>query len=169
MPIGKSLRKVTKNISKSKSAIHPKGRKFKQLTRASLREKKIAAKKELRSEQKQNDLLIVAFFQDSILETSRLDTKIFTIDDMKAFIETFIARDDQELQDLKDSRRPGRPASNKQMLLEARREQECGFYSAGWSVPDLTNEENVQRLRAWEGSFGGVTSLKFVSVSEKSQ
>lgn len=58
MPLAHNLSKVTKNLSKSKSSgsMHIKGRKFKQLNRATLRDKKITTKKLKSLEQKENEL-----------------------------------------------------------------------------------------------------------------
>ena len=68
MPLAHNLNKVTKNISKSTGSLHIKGRKFKQLNRATLRDKKLQQRKSQSLERKSNELSIVFFIQSLLQE-----------------------------------------------------------------------------------------------------
>ena len=63
MPLAHNLNKVTKNISKSTGSLHIKGRKFKQLNRATLRDKSFNKRKSQSLERKSNELSIVFSFR----------------------------------------------------------------------------------------------------------
>jgi translation machinery-associated protein 16 len=54
MPLAKNLQKVQKKVASGSGTVHPKGRKFKQLTRASLRTEKLAKHKAKRTNTKEH-------------------------------------------------------------------------------------------------------------------
>jgi len=164
MPIQHSLSKVQKTIQKSKGAMHPKGRKFKQLNRATLREQKIADKKMQHVEKKEFELLRVKFLQEAI--TNREGQETFSLDEIKLFIEAFLTRDDEELDKLKAERRKGRPPTNRQLLLENKKKHEAQEYLSGYLVPDLTDKLTVELLRNWNGTSGGAGIFKYVHVAK---
>ncbi|ODV77450.1 uncharacterized protein CANTADRAFT_56349 [Suhomyces tanzawaensis NRRL Y-17324] len=165
MPLAHNLNKVTKNLSKSTGTIHIKGRKFKQLNRATLRDKKITAKKLKSLEQKENELAVIFFLQKLIKDDedfSKFET--FTLKQMKGFVELFIQRYDDELDQLRADRRPGRPQTNRQQILEEAVKHDRHVYETGMKIPNLTDKETVDRIRAWNGTTGGTTVMKFVHV-----
>ncbi|KAK6459182.1 translation machinery-associated protein 16 [Scheffersomyces xylosifermentans] len=167
MPLAHNLNKVTKNLSKSTGSIHIKGRKFKQLNRATLRDKKITSKKIKSLEQKENDLASIFFLQKLINEDDEFKTvQTFTLQEMKSFIELFISRFDDELEQLRKDRRPGRPQTNRQQILEEKRKYDQQIYLTGFKIPDLTDKGTVDRLKLWNGTTGGATVMKFVHVSK---
>lgn len=165
MPLAKKLSKVSEKIAKSKGAVHPKGRKFKQLNRATNREERISRVKAKNFEKKQQDTLIYTFLQQ-VLQSR--DEKMFSINEMKVFVEAFISRNDEEIESLKASRRQGRPASNRQIVLESKRSHENHLFQTGWDVPDLTSEENVKNIVRWNGSVGGLTNIKKILLKRDS-
>jgi translation machinery-associated protein 16 len=77
-----------------------------------------------------------------------------------------VCRDDDELDKLKAARRPGRPASNKQDLLQIKVDKEKKEYKEGFTVPDLTDKQTVEGLKKWNGTPGGINVLKFIRVAE---
>ncbi|GMF62663.1 unnamed protein product [[Candida] boidinii] len=115
------------------------------------------------------ELLIVRFFQDAITAGEYADLKSFKISDMKIFIEAFIDRDNEELEEMRNERRPGRPSTKKQDLLENRIKKEKHQYLTGWSVPNLTDADTVELLRKWKGDQGGVTVIKHIICSKNSK
>ncbi|TID29682.1 hypothetical protein CANINC_001802 [Pichia inconspicua] len=165
--MAKSLLKVQQKINKKKSPVHPKGRKAQLLARASLREERVNKKKLIHTMKKTEENQIVDFIQEYINSEEALKREIFDVDDMQALIETFINRDMDELEQLRASRRPGRPSSKRQDLLEFRIKQEQHVYETGWKVPDLRDPVNVTKLRLWQGGHGGLTSIKFVLVKKE--
>lgn len=165
--MAKSVLKVTKQLNKKKTLLHPKGRKAQLLARASLRDERINKKKLIHSMKKSEETLIVDFFQEFINSPAQLEVESFQLEDMKDLITTFIARDNDELEQLKAERRANRPASKKQDLLESRIKHETHVFETGWKVPDLRTLENVKKLRAWNGGHGGLTAIKFVVVKKE--
>lgn len=164
MPLAHNLNKVTKNLSKSTGQMHVKGRKFKQLNRATLRDQKITAKKLKHQEQKDRELAGVQFMKDRV--NDHPDQEVFLLEQMKSFIEEYIGRNDEELKGLKEQRRPGRPATSRQLQLEVVIEDEKQVYATGFKIPDLSNKETVERLKLWNGTSGGTTVMKFIHVSK---
>ncbi|CAK7892596.1 hypothetical protein CAAN1_01S10792 [[Candida] anglica] len=164
MPIAHSLNKVSKSISKSKGSLHIKGRKFKQLNRATLRDQKLNDRKLKAKDIRDKGLLSVKFLQEAI--RNRPERDVFTLDDMKLFIEGYISRYDEELETLRHDRRPGRPATSRQQILEEKVKHERQIYETGFKIPDLSNKDTVEKLRLWTGSSGGTTVMKFVHISK---
>lgn len=170
MPLAHNLSKVTKNLSKSTGSIHIKGRKFKQLNRATLRDKKLTAKRAKSIEQKENDMASIFFLQKLINDDDDFKkVETFSLAEMKAFVELFISRFDDELQQLREERRPGRPQTNRQQILEEKVKYDKRIYATGFKTPDLTDKATVERLRLWNGTTGGATVMKFVLLTKDMQ
>ncbi|KAG7807655.1 hypothetical protein KL921_003950 [Ogataea angusta] len=162
----KSLSSVNKKLKNAK-LLHPKGRRAKLISRATLREENLAKRKLAQQEKKSNELQIVTYFQQVITENEQYSSKPqFSLEELQKFIEEFITRDDEELEELRAERRPGRPASKRQDLLEIRRKQEVHVYETGWNVPDLRDPKTVKLLRNWNGDRGSLTALKFGVVKK---
>ncbi|CCD24923.1 Tma16p NDAI_0E01070 [Naumovozyma dairenensis CBS 421] len=171
MPVSKSLSKIKKNMNANgkKPTVHPKGRKFHQLNRATLREGKIASKKKAHNERKSNELSRVKFIQDVINMDEFKDIRAFSNDQTIIFIEQFISRDDAELDDLKKKRRANRPPTNKQLILQGKRDLEMEEFKKGFLCPDLNDEKNVEFLRKWNHSFGSMSTLKLIRINSKGE
>lgn len=169
MPLSKSLSKIQKNLKSGgkKPTVHPRGRKFQQLARGTLREGKIAAKKKAHNERRSNELARVKFIQDVINTESFKDRATFDHKEVAVFIQQFISRDDSELEDLKKKRRQNRPPSNRQLILQQKRDSEIQEFERGFLCPDLTDEKNVTFLRNWNNSFGLMSTLKLVRINSQ--
>lgn len=167
MPLSKSLSKIQKNFKSGgkKPMVHPRGRKFQQLNRGTLRENKIAAKKKAYNERRSNELARVKFIQDVINLDSFKDQRTFDHRESAVFIQQFISRDDPELEEFKKKRRDNRPPSNKQLILQQKRDSEKEEFEKGFLCPDLTDEKNVKFLRNWNQSFGMMSTLKMVRIN----
>ncbi|CAX45178.1 conserved hypothetical protein [Candida dubliniensis CD36] len=177
MPLAHNLNKVTKNISKSAGSLHIKGRKFKQLNRATLRDKKLQQRKSQSLERKSNELSIVFFIQSLLQENSTIsdneenleeftNKKQFSLDEMKQIIEKFIHQHDEELQKLQSERRKGRPPINRQTILEEKLKYDLEIYKTGFKIPDLTDQLTVERIKEWNGTTGATTTMRFIRVSK---
>jgi translation machinery-associated protein 16 len=90
-----------------------------------------------------------------------------SIPEIQAMIEDYLGRDDEELLKLKAERRPGRPASTRQTLLDQHQAVEQGEYASGFWVPDLQDEENLKKLKDWPGKWSGLATLKFARISKE--
>lgn len=166
MPIAHSLSKVTKNLSKAKSAgsMHIKGRKFKQLNRATVRDKKLQQRKLDSIEKKSNELVIVSYIHTQIENETQPS---YTLEEIKGFIESFIDEDREKLSEMEKEHRKGRPISTKQKILQEKIKHEEHMFETGYKVPDLSDEETVKRLRNWNGTTGATTGFKFIHVSKQ--
>ncbi len=85
MPFIKNLNKVKRKLKGSNSQLHPKGRKYKQLTRATLRDIKMNERKHARHTQREHDLLRVKFFQ-TIVKDMNPDIVSYNLEEMKELI-----------------------------------------------------------------------------------
>lgn len=162
MPIAHSLNKVSKNVAKSTGQMHVKGRKFKQLNRATLREQKLTQKKVKYQEQKDHELFVIKFFQDKVLEQP--EKEVFLLADMKAFLEAHLARFDEEIADLQSEKRAGRPVSSRQKILQEKKKHEQHVYETGFRVVNISDKHTVEWLKLWNGSNGGVTVMDFIHI-----
>lgn len=164
MPIAHNLKKVTKNLSKSTGQMHIKGRKFKQLNRATLRDQKITAKKAKHQEQKTYDLKVFKLLQKLVMQQP--EKIVFSLEDMKEFIELFISRFDDELKEYEDKKRPGRPTLPKHQILQEKKKYDQHIYKTGFKIPDLSDKSTVERLKLWNGTGGGVVVMKLIHISQ---
>jgi translation machinery-associated protein 16 len=81
-------------------------------------------------------------------------------------IEDYLGRDDEELAKLKAERRPGRPPSTRQNLLEINQKTEQDEYASGFWVPDLEDVINLRKLKEWNGQWAQLATLKFARISK---
>lgn len=170
MPATKSLSKIQKNLKSSgKSHVHPNGRKYQQLARATLRENSLAAKKREHQKRKSCELARIKFVQDLINSDSLKDRTDFSHEELTAFLQEFIQRDNKELKELKKNRRKNRPPSNRQIMLEQKLDREIAEFEIGFLAPDLSDEKNVTILRNWNGTFGSINSLKTIRLNRKGE
>lgn len=152
MPVSKSLKKVAKKVKGQDKSLHPNGRKFKQMSRATLREEKLQKNKIERHGMKEAQLFRYKFFQQvakSVVEknnkkeasddtttattSDKQEITPFTEEQIKDYIVRYIARDNEELEQLKAKRRPGRPASSQQDALQTKINKEKQEYRSGFS------------------------------------
>lgn len=159
------LAKVQKHITKKKGAkatsLHENSRDAKRIRRAGARDDRVARLTAVR--EKANKLWIdrVAFFQDRLPETLHP----LEIEKIQALVQDYLARGDQELEQLKAERRTGRPASTRQTLLEQQRKMEEKEFESGFWVPNLQDEETLTKVDGWKGDWVGLGVMRFVRVS----
>ncbi|KAH9215011.1 translation machinery-associated protein 16 [Leptodontidium sp. 2 PMI_412] len=158
----KSLEKTRKKIAKKKgniTALHENSRDSQRLRRALMRDDKLI---KVASARRKNDKPLVqraAYFQEAIRAN---EGKALDLDTVQSLIKSFVHQNDEEFNELKKDRRPGRPASTREDLLRIKiaadeKEYENGFY--------LTDENNVIYLDRWEGSWSYLSTLKWVRIS----
>ncbi|CAI6743167.1 CLL_HP2_G0045140.mRNA.1.CDS.1 [Saccharomyces cerevisiae] len=161
MPVTKSLSKLQKNLSKKGKniTVHPKGRKYEKLVRATMREDKIAAK---RSSSRQKSLRT---------SSGKIYAGYGALIHSKGnqYLITPTQENDTELDELKKKRRSNRPPSNRQVLLQQRRDQELKEFKAGFLCPDLSDSKNMEFLRNWNGTFGLLNTLRLIRINDKGE
>lgn len=164
MPLTKSLHKVNKKLAKqSAGALHVKGRKFKQLNRATERENKLKLKKLRYAEQKNHELLFYLHIQESINEIP--DQTTFSIEESRQLIDAYLHRNDDELAQMESERRKGRPMTNKHQIMLEKKKHDFHIFETGLRTPDLLDAQTVRRVREWNGTSGAVSAWKFTLVT----
>ena len=103
----------------------------------------------------------VAFFQSVAQEYE----STFTLDEMQTLVEKFFKQDEDELAEMKAKRRPGRPASARQDLLQAKLNLGHKEYNSGFWLPDMEDERNVERLQEWNGEWESLNNLTFIRIT----
>ncbi|GIZ48115.1 hypothetical protein CKM354_001118800 [Cercospora kikuchii] len=158
--------KIVKHVHKKKgakiNALHENSRDAKRIRNAGARDERVANINATRQKQNRPWLDRVAFFQDKLPETLHP----FDLDQIKSDIAEYLSRHDEELAALKAERRPGRPPSNRQLLLEQAIKSEQQEFESGFWVPDLQDEGTLMKLDAWKGSWLELGVLRFVRVEK---
>ena len=81
--------------------------------------------------------------------------------------DNFLTRHNDELQELKADRRPGRPPHKRELELKEIIAKELQEYNEGFEVPDLTSATNVKLLRDWQGDPQALPLFRMVRISGK--
>ncbi|KAK7924286.1 hypothetical protein PG985_006340 [Apiospora marii] len=161
-----SLEKTRKAIVKKKGqldAIHEYSRDSKRLHRAAARDDKLVKVASARRKADRPYINRAFFFQEAVKQN---DLKPLEPSVVGELIKTYVHQYDEELNDLKKARRPGRPASTKEDLLKVKISTLQKEYENGFLLPVLTTEEDVMLLDRFEGSWSYLTNLKWVKLSE---
>lgn len=78
--------------------------------------------------------------------------------------QSFIDREDEQLEEAKSQRRPGRPRTKIEEDIILRKDDEEREFKSGFWIPDLRDEEGRLKLERWVGDWGGLNTLKFIRV-----
>ncbi|CCG80909.1 Putative uncharacterized protein [Taphrina deformans PYCC 5710] len=150
-----------KKIKGKKEQAHPNSRKSHQIQRAALRDERITAQAITKQKEQMKWINRFGFFK--VIATTNPD-QLFTEEEVKSLIETYIERNKSELMTLVEERRAGRPKSSRQDLLERAKELELSEYRSGFKVPVMDDLLNLEELRHWKGDVGGLQKIKFQLV-----
>ncbi|CAD0108327.1 unnamed protein product [Aureobasidium uvarum] len=148
--------KVQKQVSKKKGgalALHENSRDALRLRSAVARDDRVARLGAVR--EKLNDDEVPA---DPLRPLT--DTEVHDV------IARYLSREDEALAALKAERRPGRPKSTKQNILEQQQDQEQKEYESGLWIPDMQNEATLTKLRNWKGEWIALSPLTYVRVDK---
>lgn len=159
------LSKVQKSVNKKQGGskvnkLHENSRDAQRLRNAGARDDKVLRVASHR--RKENKLWIdrIAFFKERLPDTLHP----MELEEIKDLIQQYLARYDDEIAQLKSERRPGRPASTRQVLLEQQVTTEAQEYAGGFWLPNLQDAETLVKLDAWEGRWLGLGNLRFIRV-----
>ena len=78
---------------------------------------------------------------------------------------SYLSRHDEEITELKNQRRPGRPSSAREDLLQQFMTTENREYNGGFWIPNMQDEASLQMLRRWNGEWTALNTLKYVRLS----
>jgi translation machinery-associated protein 16 len=158
------LAKVQKHVAKKKgskiTSLHENSRDAKRLRRAGARDDRVARLSATRERNNKSWIDRIAFFQERLPETLHP----IVMEDIQALISEHLARNDEEIDLLKAERRPGRPASNRQTMLEDLKKTEEREYDSGFWLPNLQDEETLVKLDQWKGDWIGLGIMRFVRI-----
>jgi translation machinery-associated protein 16 len=76
----------------------------------------------------------------------------------------FIDREDDQLAEAKDQRRPGRPPTKIEEQIQHRKDDEEREFRAGFWIPELRTEDARSKVERWGGDWGGLNNLEFVRI-----
>lgn len=152
-----------RSIKKKSGPTHPYSRRATQLARVAHRKDKLNQAKSVRS-------------RSSNAKVDRLSTLILMLPDdidalpdlasVHSFVaDSFLTRHNDELQELKADRRPGRPPHKREIELKEIIAKELQEYNEGLELPDLTNATNVKLLREWQGDPQALPLFRMVRIS----
>lgn len=165
MPIARSLAKVHKR--KADSNLHPRGRKIKQLTRATLREQRVEKHRQTRQPAQQRRINRLQFIKTFV---EKLNGRDIDLEVMHAVIQAYVDRLDQDIEELERQRRPGRPKPSKLDSLLNQKEIDGHEYEVGFELPNLLSPETLRAVLSWQGSLGGLSGIKeWVRLARNSQ
>ncbi|KAL9936164.1 hypothetical protein V8E36_005006 [Tilletia maclaganii] len=159
-------KKITaKSIRRKNEPMHPESRRAAQLTRAATRDAKLRSQRTSRKIHNTNKVDRISTFV--LLLPDELD-RLPSLSAMHEWVnDSWLPRHDDELANLKEARRPGRPPLKEEISLQHRIEAERSEYMAGLELPDLTSAANVRLLREWRGNPQGLNAFRFVRISGK--
>ncbi|PWN22930.1 hypothetical protein BCV69DRAFT_280539 [Microstroma glucosiphilum] len=157
-------RKITaKSIKRRGAPTHPRSRRAKQLDRVALRDVKLAQRRVVR------DRSVSSRVQRIINLTLLLPDDWECLPDLPALHafmnESYLARHDDELKQLQEARRAGRPPSKHEVELKDLIEAERRDYNENMEIPDLLNATNVALLREWSGDSQSLGLFRLVRIS----
>jgi len=159
------LAKVQKHVVKKKgsriNSLHENSRDALRLRKASVRDDRVARVTAVREKANRQWLDRVAFSQERLPETLHP----LQVEDMQAIIRDYINRHDEEIEQLKAERRPGRPPSIRQTALEGQKDMERKEYESGLWFPNLRDEETLVKLDGWQGDWASLGSMRFLRVN----
>lgn len=104
----------------------------------------------------------VKFIQDNLPEElSPLPTET-----VLEFVSEYVGRSKDELEEMQAARRHGKSASAREINMRQQMENEVREFESGYWIPDLSNQENLEKLKNWNGEWVGMNVMKFVRVTK---
>lgn len=162
--MARALHKVQKQISKKKggkpTALHENSRDARRLRQAGAREDKIARIMNAAAKSNQTYVERVAWCQEKIQEREGP----LSDQEMQDMVAHFIAREEDELDEIKAAHRPGRPKSKAEERIQDRIDAEEREFKGGFWMPDMRDAACVEKLKRWGGQWGGLSTMTYVRV-----
>ncbi|KAJ3101879.1 hypothetical protein HDU97_000992 [Phlyctochytrium planicorne] len=182
-----------KKISKIKGAekAHPHSRKAVQLRRALARDERIIKQKGYKNQIQRAAVDRMVFFKFALQDDVKMATNelmhelvelyeefpSFVLDsslmvenlnpDAFQYRSRYITRNDDEIKELQDAQRPGKPKPARLLQLEQQKERDAYEYTVGFSIPNLLDPHIVNKIRQWNGDYNGLGEIKMTTVRSK--
>ncbi|KAK4192260.1 translation machinery-associated protein 16 [Podospora australis] len=165
--MAKTFEKTRKQIAKKRNgsidALHQNSRNSKRLHRAIVRDDRLDKLAEAKRKRDKPLIKRTKFFLQAVNDNEGKPLELAAI---QSKISEFVHQHDEEYNEIKKTRRAGRPASVREDLLrmaiaELEKEQQNGFY-----MPDLSDEKNVEMLQRWEdNNWAFLSGVKWVKIT----
>jgi translation machinery-associated protein 16 len=105
----------------------------------------------------------VKFIQENLPE----ELSPLPIETVLAFVTEYVARNNDELEEMQVARKPyGKPPSAREVNMRQQMENELREFECGYWIPDLGDQQTLNFLRDWNGSWVGLNVLKYVRVTK---
>ncbi|KAJ1325900.1 translation machinery-associated protein 16 [Microdochium nivale] len=157
--------KARKAIAKKKGpvqALHQYSRDSKRLHRAQVRDVRLEKLASTRRKTDRPHIERASFFQEAVRQN---EGKPFDLETIQELIKGFVHQFDEELAEIKQARRPGRPASTREDLLKVKIANLETEYQNGFLLPVLNDEAEVAIFDRWDGHWAYLTQMKWMRVS----
>jgi len=158
--------KARKAIAKKKGpveALHQYSRDSKRLHKAQVRDIRLEKLAATRRKTDRPHVERAAYFQEAV---RRNEGKPLDNETIHELIRGFVHQYDEELAEIKQARRPGRPASAREDLLKVKITNLEKEYKNGFLVPVLDDETSAAMFERWDGAWAYLTQMKWVRISE---
>ncbi|CAI7678053.1 unnamed protein product [Penicillium pancosmium] len=159
----RTLQKVHKHISKKRGAVnalHEYSRDARRLRRAGHRDDRLVKHTSISMKARQPYTDRIDYFYEAVQPIS----EPLSVAELAEMITKYIYRDGEELTQLKQERRKGRPPTKREEVLGQRTETEEKEFKIGFWVPDLTEMDVLVALKQWNGQWSGLSPVKFVRL-----
>lgn len=104
----------------------------------------------------------MAFFQE--VQQSH-PTPAFTISEIQDTIAQYLARYEDEIEEIQTDRRPGRPPPTRLIALQHQKANDEKESASGMWVPDMRDKETLEVLSNWKGDWTSLHLFKFIRVA----
>ncbi|KAJ5153119.1 uncharacterized protein N7482_009597 [Penicillium canariense] len=161
----RSLQKVHKQISKKRGVVdslHENSRDAQRLRRAGARDDRLSRHGAMSLKARQPYMERMQYFHNAaqtIVEPLS-DTQLIEM------VLKYINRDGEEIAQLKQERRKGRPPTRREEALSLRTETEEKEFKTGFWLPDLGDADVLHALKHWNGIWSGLSPMKFIRLTQ---
>lgn len=159
-----TLSKVRKHVAKKKGdkikSLHENSRDAARLRRASARDDRVARINTVKQKLNSRWVERVEYFKDQLPEL--LDP--VPVDSIVAMVSRYLERHNVEISQLKAERRPGRPTSTRQTLLEQTINSDTKEFDSGFWLPNLSDDETLIKLNDWQGDWSSLANLRYFRI-----
>ncbi|ATY58381.1 translation machinery-associated protein, putative [Cordyceps militaris CM01] len=162
-----SLHKTRKIISKKRggevTALHAKSRDSKRLRMAHARDLRLEKLANVRSKKEEPIVDRIQYFQNHLKER---DVFQLELSEVQTLIYNFVHQYDEEFNEVKKARRPGRAATAREDLLKRKIDALEEEYEKGFLIPDVFDEDQGKKLFGYEGSWAYIATISWSKVSK---
>ncbi|OQD77305.1 hypothetical protein PENDEC_c003G02697 [Penicillium decumbens] len=162
----RNLQKVQKHISKKRGAIgamHENSRDAQRLRRAGARDERLIKHNANVDQARRPYLDRIRYFYEAVqtIENPLSDTELAEI------VTKYINRDEEEMAQLQQERRKGRPPTRREEALTQRTQTEEKEFKTGFWMPDLSDADVLIAVKHWNRQWSGLSPLKFIRLTQE--